>query len=93
MTRHSSLLAVVALLVAAAPASRALAPIVTHDLDVQGLFKVGFFVDDLDRAVAALRGRGVPLAFGPFPARDGVPANAAIRDPEGNYLQLFGRRP
>ena len=73
--------------------ARALAPTVTHDLDVHGLFKVGFFVEDLDRAIAGLRARGVALAFGPFPAREGVPANAAIRDPEGNYIQLFDRRP
>ena len=35
-----------------------------------GLFKSGLVVDDLDRTLAALKARGVPIAIGPFPARE-----------------------
>ena len=70
---------------------RTLAPDVTHDVQVHGLYKVGIFVEDLDRTVATLRARGVAFAFGPFPARGPQPANAGIRDGEGNLIQLFGR--
>ena len=70
---------------------RAVDPGIAHDLDVHGLFKVGFFVDDFDAAVANLRARGVEFAFGPFPARTEQPANVGIRDREGNLIQIFGR--
>ena len=70
---------------------RAIAPSVTHDVQVHGLFKVGFFVDDFDRAVAALRERGITIAFGPFPVRPDQPANVGFRDAEGNLFQMFGR--
>ena len=56
-----------------------------------GIFKVGFFVDDFDATIARLRARGVAFAFGPFPAREGQPANAAFRDNAGNFIQVFGR--
>ena len=58
---------------------------------VHGIFKVGVLVDDFDAAIARLRGRGVTIAFGPFPAREGQRANAIIRDSGGNLIQLFGR--
>lgn len=61
-------------------------------LYVHGIFKVGVTIDDFDEAVAVLRARGVDIAFGPFPSRDGQPANIMIRDNAGNYIQLFGHR-
>ena len=70
---------------------RAVDAAITHDLDVHGFFKVGFFVDDLDAALATLRARGVEIAFGPFPARAEQPANVGFRDREGNLIQVFGR--
>ena len=60
-------------------------------LDIHGIFKVGFVVDDFDATIAELRRRGVPIAIGPFPKRADQPANAMIRDNAGNYIQLFGR--
>lgn len=59
-------------------------------LFIHGIFKVGVVIADFDATVAALRGRGVDIAFGPFPARNGQPANIMIRDNAGNYIQLFG---
>jgi catechol 2,3-dioxygenase-like lactoylglutathione lyase family enzyme len=56
-----------------------------------GVFKVGLVVDDLDSALARLRERGVPIALGPFPARDGQRANFAIHDNAGNLIQFFAR--
>jgi len=47
--------------------------------------------DDFDGAVARLKARGVEIAFGPCPAREGQRANVLIRDNAGNLIQLFGR--
>ena len=58
---------------------------------VHGIFQVGVFVDDFDALVERLRARQVEIAMGPFPARDGQPANVLIRDNSGNYIQFFGR--
>lgn len=58
---------------------------------VHGIFKVGVFVDDWDALITRLRARNVEIALGPFPARDGQPANLLIRDNDGNYIQFFGR--
>ena len=58
---------------------------------VHGMVKAGVIVSDFDAALAKLRERGVPLAFGPFPARANQRANFAIRDNAGNLVQVFGR--
>jgi catechol 2,3-dioxygenase-like lactoylglutathione lyase family enzyme len=73
----------------AAPASGAAAT--KGEQYVHGTFKAGLVVADLDRTAAALRARGVPIAFGPFPARSGQRANLIIRDNAGNLIQFFGR--
>jgi catechol 2,3-dioxygenase-like lactoylglutathione lyase family enzyme len=70
---------------------RTAAPGVQANYEVHGIFKAGIFVDDFDRTMAELRRRGVEIAIGPFPKRDGQPANAIVKDNAGNYLQLFGR--
>ena len=57
-----------------------------------GFTKVGVVVDDFDRVIATLTSRGVPMAFGPFPARPDQRANAIIRDNAGNMIQIFGAR-
>ena len=56
-----------------------------------GIFKAGFVVEDFDASIARLRARGVEIAYGPFPARNGQRANAVIRDNAGNLIQLFAR--
>lgn len=68
------------------------APHIARDYLVHGIFKAGLVVDDFDKAIAALRARGVPIAIGPFSATAEQRANAIIRDAEGNYIQLFGGR-
>ena len=70
---------------------RTAAPAINHTTLVHGIFKAGFVVDSFDRALTTLRERGVEIAIGPFPARDGQRANVIIRDNAGNLLQLFGR--
>jgi catechol 2,3-dioxygenase-like lactoylglutathione lyase family enzyme len=67
--------------------SSAREPQLTH-----GIFKVGFVVDDFDATIARLRARGVEIAYGPFPPREGQRANAIIRDNAGNLIQLFARK-
>ena len=56
-----------------------------------GMFKVGVLVKDLDKTLEKLAARGVPVAFGPFPAQANQRANAIIRDNAGNLIQLFQR--
>ena len=58
---------------------------------LHGIVKAGVIVDDLDAWVAQLRGRGVPIKFGPFPATAEQPANLIIEDNEGNLIQFIGR--
>jgi catechol 2,3-dioxygenase-like lactoylglutathione lyase family enzyme len=70
---------------------RTAAPGLTHTTLVHGIFKAGLIVDDYEQTLAALRARGVDIAMGPFPARDGQRANVIIRDNAGNLIQLFGK--
>src|SRR4029453_13001250 len=44
-----------------------------------GFYKAAFFVKDFQRTVDELRARGVPIAFGPFPAQGNQRANVIIR--------------
>ena len=74
----------------AVPLSKA-APQAKGSLFVHGIAKVGVIVDDFDKALSALRSRGVEIAMGPYPARDGQRANVIVRDNAGNLIQLFGR--
>jgi catechol 2,3-dioxygenase-like lactoylglutathione lyase family enzyme len=74
-----------------AVALRSAAPSVQEPLGIHGIFKVGMVIDEYDRALETLRSRGVTFAMGPFPARDGFPANAIFRDNEGNYVQVIAR--
>jgi catechol 2,3-dioxygenase-like lactoylglutathione lyase family enzyme len=60
-------------------------------IDVHGIFKVGVTVEDFDATLAALRARGVDIAYGPYPKRTGQPANVIIRDNAGNLIQISGR--
>ena len=60
-------------------------------ISVHGIAKVGVTVDDFDRALAALRARGVDIAYGPFPKRTDQPANVIIRDNAGNLIQISAR--
>lgn len=58
---------------------------------VQGLFKVGFIVDDLEVVLARLKAEGIAPAYGPYPAKDGQRANLIVRDNAGNLIQVFGK--
>ncbi len=60
-------------------------------LYVHGIFKVGVAVGNFDSAIATLRARGVSIPIGPFPKRPDQPANAIIKDGDGNYIQIFGK--
>jgi extradiol dioxygenase family protein len=70
---------------------RTAAPAVQGALGIHGIFKVGMVIEDYEAALDALRRRGVTFAMGPFPAREGQPANVILRDNEGNHLQLISR--
>lgn len=54
-----------------------------------GIFKAGVLVEDLGKTLEKLAARGVPVAYGPFPAKPNQRANAIIRDNAGNFIQLF----
>ena len=70
---------------------RAVAPAISHTTLVHGIFKAGVIVEDLDATLATLRERGVEIAIGPFPAREGQRANFIIKDGDGNFIQFFGK--
>lgn len=57
----------------------------------QGLMKVGFIVQDYEKALAQLQARKVEVAYGPFPAAAGQRANVILKDVDGNLIQLFGQ--
>ena len=68
-----------------------LAPGVRGSVYVHGYFKAGLIVEDFDRTIAALRARGIEIAFGPYPKSATQRANAIIRDNAGNLIQFLGR--
>ena len=57
---------------------------------VHGFIKGGIMVDDMDKAVAMLRAREIPIVMGPFPARETRRANVAFRDNAGNLIFRIG---
>ena len=67
------------------------APGVRGSVYVHGYFKAGLIVEDFDRTIAALRARGIEIAFGPYPKSATQRANAIIRDNAGNLIQFLGR--
>jgi catechol 2,3-dioxygenase-like lactoylglutathione lyase family enzyme len=69
----------------------ATAPAVRENYKVHGFFKSGLIVEDFDRTVAAMRTRGVEIAFGPFPRSATQRANVIVRDNAGNLIQFFGK--
>jgi catechol 2,3-dioxygenase-like lactoylglutathione lyase family enzyme len=69
----------------------ALAPGARGGVFVHGYFKAGLMVDDFDGTMAALRARGVEIAYGPYAKTATMRANAIIRDNAGNLIQFFGR--
>jgi hypothetical protein len=58
---------------------------------VHGFVKAGLVVDNLDKTLAELKARNVPIAYGPYPAKPNAPANFIIRDNSFNLLQFFGK--
>ena len=69
-----------------------LTPQISDSFKVHGFFKAGIIVQDLDATLSMLKARDVPIAFGPFAAKDGRRANFIIRDNAGNLLHFFGSR-
>jgi catechol 2,3-dioxygenase-like lactoylglutathione lyase family enzyme len=67
------------------------APAVKDRMLVHGMVKAGAIVSDFDGMLAKFKERSVPIAFGPYPAREGQRANVIIRDNAGNLIQFFGR--
>ena len=67
------------------------APGVRGGVYVHGYFKAGLLVEDFDRTIAALRARGIEIAYGPYPKSATQWANAIIRDNAGNLIQFLGR--
>lgn len=70
-----------------------IAPQVSHDTMVHGVFKAGVIVSNWEALLAGLKERGVPIAIGPFPARAEQRANLVIRDGDGNLIQFIDSKP
>jgi catechol 2,3-dioxygenase-like lactoylglutathione lyase family enzyme len=67
-----------------------LTPKVNDPFMIHGFFKAGVLVADFDKTLALLKERGVAIAFGPYPAKDGRRANFIVRDNAGNLIHFFG---
>jgi catechol 2,3-dioxygenase-like lactoylglutathione lyase family enzyme len=74
-----------------ARALSALKPPVSEPFELHGFFKAGVIVEDFDAALASLKERGVPIAIGPFAAKEGRRANFIIEDNAGNLIHFFGK--
>jgi len=59
-------------------------------IEVHGYFKAGVIVKDLDKTLALLKARDVPIVHGPYAAKDGRRANFIISDNAGNLIHFFG---
>jgi len=68
-----------------------LVPPVDDAVRIHGFFKAGVLVEDVDATRKMLEARGVPMAYGPFAAKDGRRANFIIRDNAGNFIHFFGK--
>ena len=68
-----------------------LSPKVKDPVGVYGFVKAGILVDDFDGTLAALRSRGVAIAYGPFTARPDHKANVIIKDNAGNLIQIIAK--
>ena len=56
-----------------------------------GFVKAGLVVENLDKTLAQMKARNVPIAFGPYPAKPNAMANFIIKDNAGNLIQFFGK--
>jgi catechol 2,3-dioxygenase-like lactoylglutathione lyase family enzyme len=74
-----------------ARALSALNPPVSDPFELHGFFKAGVLVEDFDATLATLKERGVPIAIGPFAAKEGRRANFIIEDNAGNLIHFFGK--
>jgi catechol 2,3-dioxygenase-like lactoylglutathione lyase family enzyme len=64
---------------------------VSRPFHVHGIFKAGIAVDDLESTLDELRRRSVEIAFAIIEDRALGLRSFAIRDPDGNMIQIFGR--
>jgi catechol 2,3-dioxygenase-like lactoylglutathione lyase family enzyme len=67
-----------------------LTPQVSESHLVHGFFKGGVLVADFEQTLALLKSRDVKIAYGPYPARNGIRANFIVSDNAGNLIQFFG---
>lgn len=58
----------------------------------RGIFKIGFFVEDLDKTSADLRREGVAFRFADGSDKELGLRFVIISDPDGNLIQIFERK-
>lgn len=65
----------------------------SHDIArsyfIHGIFKVGFFVEDIEHAIATLEKRGATFRGRLMEIREHGVRTILVEDPEGNTVQLF----
>jgi catechol 2,3-dioxygenase-like lactoylglutathione lyase family enzyme len=67
------------------------APTVTDAVQIHGIFKLGLLVGDIDAVYTGLKKRQVAVAYDLMRAKDVPMRSFAVRDPEGNLVQFFGK--
>lgn len=66
---------------------------IAHDYLVQGIFKFGFYVDDLDATVACLKQKHVKFYYEHGEDKELQLRFAIVADDDGNTIQLFEPSP
>ena len=67
------------------------APSLDSKTSIQGIYKIGVLVDDLEKVVSLLREKQIPIAMGPFPTRPNRRSNLAIHDNNRNVIFFIGK--
>lgn len=67
------------------------APNLDSKTSIQGIYKIGVLVDDLEKVISLLQEKKIPIAMGPFPTRPNRRSNLAIHDNNKNVIFFIGK--
>jgi hypothetical protein len=74
-----------------AQARKSIDPTINDAVQLHGIFKLGMLVRDIDAVYAGLKKREIVIAYDLMRAKDVPMRSFAVRDPEGNLVQFFGK--
>jgi hypothetical protein len=74
-----------------AQARRSITPAINDAVQIHGIFKLGMLVRDIDAVYTGFKKREIVIAYDLMQAKDVPMRSFAVRDPEGNLVQFFGK--